>query len=44
MKKDPKDNLPAKGSESPFQLFEQLAKKVVTSPKKAQEQKPKKVI
>jgi len=33
MKKEKKDKLPEQGSESPFQRFEDMAKKVVSAPK-----------
>jgi len=33
VKKEKGTKLPAKGSESPFQRFERLAKQVVTAPK-----------
>jgi hypothetical protein len=41
MKKQP-ETLKPQADKTPFQRFERMAKRVVTAPKKVQEQKPKK--
>ncbi|MFC1976759.1 hypothetical protein ACFLWS_00605 [Chloroflexota bacterium] len=39
MKKEKKDKLPEQGSESPFQRFEQMTKKIVSAPQKVKPSK-----
>jgi len=41
VKKEKRDKLPKQGSESPFQRFEQLARRIVAVPKKKLKDEPK---